>query len=232
MYAEAINFLGKAITVKSSDGRDVTTISAATLEQPVSVVTFASGEGRDSILDGFTITGGSGTEANNFRRDGGIYIDGTFGAGGGISRVRGALALGVRGRLLVTLLAVAFLPLFTMLGVVRSAVVRFEAGVPIGTVVPALATASAITFFVYVVLGLVLALLFARSVTERLGAVAAALRRVQAGDVDVRVEVSSADEMIQYTMRLSQSLRESTAHGGCAAAPRLALPAAGRGPRD
>lgn len=57
-YQENINFLGKAIVVKSSHGPSVTTIQAP---DSGSVVTFANGEGLSSILEGFTITGGMGT---------------------------------------------------------------------------------------------------------------------------------------------------------------------------
>ena len=58
-YFEAIDFLGKAIRVYSTDGRDVTIIDA---QQTGSVVTCGSGEGSDTVLDGFTITGGTGTD--------------------------------------------------------------------------------------------------------------------------------------------------------------------------
>ena len=54
-YLENIDFLGKAITLKSSDGPEVTVIDAA---GSGTVITCASGEGPDSVLDGFTITGG------------------------------------------------------------------------------------------------------------------------------------------------------------------------------
>ncbi len=54
-YFETINFLGKAITVRSSDGADVTTIEPG---GGGSLVTCDSGEGADTVLDGFTITGG------------------------------------------------------------------------------------------------------------------------------------------------------------------------------
>lgn len=57
IYVEQINFLGKAITVESSDGPEVTTIDAS---NETSVVWFTNNEGTDSILDGFTITNGSG----------------------------------------------------------------------------------------------------------------------------------------------------------------------------
>lgn len=58
-YLENINFLGKAIKVKSSGGRKVTIIDGQSL---ASVVTFNSGEGRKSVLQGFTIQHGSGTD--------------------------------------------------------------------------------------------------------------------------------------------------------------------------
>lgn len=56
-YNEAINFLGKAIHLRSSDGPEETIIDASGLE--TSVVTSASGEGPDTILEGFIITGGT-----------------------------------------------------------------------------------------------------------------------------------------------------------------------------
>ena len=56
-YFEAIDFLGKAITVRSSDGPEVTIIDA---QQTGTVVTCNSGEGPDTVLDGFTVTGGGG----------------------------------------------------------------------------------------------------------------------------------------------------------------------------
>ncbi|MCH7849187.1 MAG: right-handed parallel beta-helix repeat-containing protein, partial [Planctomycetes bacterium] len=55
-YFETINFLGKAITVYSTDGPDVTIIDA---QQTGTVVTCDSAEGPDSVLEGFTITGGN-----------------------------------------------------------------------------------------------------------------------------------------------------------------------------
>ena len=55
-YVENIDYLGKAITVKSSDWPPVTIIDGG---QAGSVVTFSNGEGLDSVLDGFTITNGS-----------------------------------------------------------------------------------------------------------------------------------------------------------------------------
>ncbi|MCZ6734691.1 MAG: hypothetical protein O7C65_02755, partial [Planctomycetota bacterium] len=57
-YNETIDFLGKAITVYSTDGRDVTIIDA---QQTGTVVTCNSGEGPDTVLDGFTVTGGTGS---------------------------------------------------------------------------------------------------------------------------------------------------------------------------
>jgi len=70
-YHETINFLGKAITLRSSGGADVTTMDATGLNS--SVVTCASGEGPGSILDGLTITGGTGTLIGTRRYGGGMY---------------------------------------------------------------------------------------------------------------------------------------------------------------
>jgi predicted outer membrane repeat protein len=71
-YHEAINFMGKAVTLRSSGGADVTVIDGSGLN--TSVVTFDSGEGLDSVLDGFTITGGTGTGAYT-KIGGGIFVD-------------------------------------------------------------------------------------------------------------------------------------------------------------
>lgn len=63
VYKERIDFRGKAITVASEDGPEATTIWASGTAQPNkgSMVSFISGEGSNSILDGFSITGGTGT---------------------------------------------------------------------------------------------------------------------------------------------------------------------------
>ncbi|MDY6857447.1 MAG: right-handed parallel beta-helix repeat-containing protein [Thermodesulfobacteriota bacterium] len=56
-YTENINFQGKAISIVSTDGPEVTLIDGGALDV---VVTFWNNEGNDSILDGFTITNGNG----------------------------------------------------------------------------------------------------------------------------------------------------------------------------
>jgi len=63
-YVENIDFLGKAITLVSDQGADVTTIDG---NQTGSVVTFVSGETETSVLKGFTITNGKSN------RGGGIF---------------------------------------------------------------------------------------------------------------------------------------------------------------
>ena len=57
-YYESIDFKGKKIIVKSESGPMSTVIKANGYN---SVVTFGGGENRDTVLDGFTITGGGGT---------------------------------------------------------------------------------------------------------------------------------------------------------------------------
>jgi adenylate cyclase len=114
---------------------------------------------------------------------------------GRLAEVPSAFALSVRARLLLFLLAVAFTPLFTMLGLARAALARVQAGFPMEVVVGALATASGVTFAVYVGLGVALTLLLARLLTRPLSEMAAALRRVQAGDLDAGVRVTSSDEV-------------------------------------
>lgn len=67
-YQENINFLGRAITVRSVDPNDPNVVAATIIDgsAPVdpnigSVVTFGNGEGINSVLSGFTVTGGSGS---------------------------------------------------------------------------------------------------------------------------------------------------------------------------
>lgn len=67
-YQENINFLGKAITVISLNPDDPNIVAATIIDGNApddsnfaSVVTFNSGEGNDSVLNGFTVTGGTGT---------------------------------------------------------------------------------------------------------------------------------------------------------------------------
>ncbi|MHC4945185.1 MAG: NosD domain-containing protein [Planctomycetota bacterium] len=61
-YVENINFIGKAITVISEEGPDVTIIDGGSPANPdnASVVSFWNGEGPDSVLEGFTLTASHG----------------------------------------------------------------------------------------------------------------------------------------------------------------------------
>ncbi|HSF30726.1 MAG TPA: hypothetical protein VLK82_09690, partial [Candidatus Tectomicrobia bacterium] len=56
-YHERVSFFGKAITLTSEQGPEVTIIDG---DQAGSVVTFASGEGLASVLSGFTLQNGRG----------------------------------------------------------------------------------------------------------------------------------------------------------------------------
>jgi parallel beta-helix repeat protein len=67
-YFENVNFLGKAITVRSINPDDPNIVTATIINGSIpadlnnaSVVTFNHGEGNNSILEGFTLTGGTGT---------------------------------------------------------------------------------------------------------------------------------------------------------------------------
>lgn len=77
-YVENINFGGKAVTVISSAGAYETIIdgSEPTDDRFGNVVTFCAEEGPDSVLDGFTIIGGSGHLVED--------LGDPFTAGGGI----------------------------------------------------------------------------------------------------------------------------------------------------
>jgi len=57
-YIENINFMGKAITVKSSGGRNVTIIDG---NAAAPVAAFITNEGSHSVLSGFTLQNGVGT---------------------------------------------------------------------------------------------------------------------------------------------------------------------------
>ncbi|MBI1825703.1 MAG: right-handed parallel beta-helix repeat-containing protein [Planctomycetes bacterium] len=70
-YHETIDFHGKAITVRSSDGSGTTTIDATGLDS--SVVACITSEGADTVLDGFTITGGTGNLLTGTRTGGGMF---------------------------------------------------------------------------------------------------------------------------------------------------------------
>lgn len=62
-YVENINFLGKAISVRSEAGAETTVIDGSDPSDPDfgSVAIFNSGEGINSVLDGFTLINGHGT---------------------------------------------------------------------------------------------------------------------------------------------------------------------------
>jgi adenylate cyclase len=104
-------------------------------------------------------------------------------------------ALGVQGRLIVFLIAIGFVPLFTLFGLVRAAVVRVDAGLPAADVMHELAQASGVTFGVFLVVGVLLTLVLARTFTDPLGALAAVLRRVSAGDLTAAAQGAASDEV-------------------------------------
>jgi adenylate cyclase len=114
---------------------------------------------------------------------------------GGLAEVPGTIALGVRGRLVVFLLAVAFAPLFTVLGLIRAAAAHVERGEPAGKMLAELIEASQTTFLVYVALGLGFTLLLAGTLTAPLVAAVAALRRIQGGALETRVPPTASDEV-------------------------------------
>ncbi len=72
-YNEQINFLGQAITLRGAEGPGSTIIDAL---GDGTVVTYASGEGRDTMLTGFTITGGGGVRAIHCFNESGPLIRG------------------------------------------------------------------------------------------------------------------------------------------------------------
>jgi len=71
-YKENIDFLGKSIFLLGEKGPSVTIIDG---NQSGSVVTFSSGETGDAIIEGFTLTNGTGTPYGSLLSGGGIYCD-------------------------------------------------------------------------------------------------------------------------------------------------------------
>jgi hypothetical protein len=62
-YVKNVDFLGKAVTLRSANPSDPAIVAATILDAggSGSVVSFTRGEGRDSVLSGFTMTGGLAT---------------------------------------------------------------------------------------------------------------------------------------------------------------------------
>ncbi|MBI5503692.1 MAG: HAMP domain-containing protein [Deltaproteobacteria bacterium] len=114
---------------------------------------------------------------------------------GRLAETSGTLTLGMSGRFVALLLALSFIPMFVMLGLVRAAEVRWERGLDARSLLAELGAASEATFALYVLVGAVLALIVTRTITRPLVETAAALRRIQGGDFDARVVVDSADEV-------------------------------------
>ncbi len=115
--------------------------------------------------------------------------------GGRLPDLAATRAPGVRGRMLLFLVAVAFTPLFTMLGLVRAGMRHIESGARPDEVVAQLATAGTVIFVVFVVLGTILTLVLAQTLTRPLACIADTLRRVRGGDLDVRARLGATDEI-------------------------------------
>jgi len=73
-YSENIDFVGKAIHLISESGPDVTAIDG---NQAGSVVTFQSAEDCNTVLEGFTLTNGTGTHNGWSFDGGGVYCLGS-----------------------------------------------------------------------------------------------------------------------------------------------------------
>jgi len=72
-YKECLDFLGKSITVKSEQGPTATIVDAMMAS---SVVIFRGGDDPGSVLQGFTLTNGTGSqEPLGFKSGGGIYCE-------------------------------------------------------------------------------------------------------------------------------------------------------------
>ncbi|MCP3905246.1 MAG: hypothetical protein GY715_16595 [Planctomycetes bacterium] len=94
-YVENIDFIGKTITVRSTDPTDQVVVDATVISGDGTVVTIENGEGRQATISGFTITGGVSSgmriisssptvswcvfagNSNKNNRGGGLYIGGS-----------------------------------------------------------------------------------------------------------------------------------------------------------
>jgi parallel beta-helix repeat protein len=74
-YVESIDFLGKAVTLRSASGDPADTIIDGA--GAFNVVRCVSGEGPDTVLEGFTITGGNANGSFPNDGGGGMYNDGS-----------------------------------------------------------------------------------------------------------------------------------------------------------
>lgn len=72
-YFEALNFNGKTLSLRSTDGPDVTIIDGLGQFKPV--IRLISGEGPATEIEGFTIRNGNATAAAPGDRGGGIYCN-------------------------------------------------------------------------------------------------------------------------------------------------------------
>jgi parallel beta-helix repeat protein len=74
-YLEAIDFLGKAITVRSTDPNDIGVVMATIIDGNGAdhVVQCVNSEGPDTILSGFVITGGNANGGGSNNDGGGMY---------------------------------------------------------------------------------------------------------------------------------------------------------------
>ncbi len=94
VYNEAIDFVGKALTLRSTDPTDPAIVAATIIdgaESGDSVVRCVGGEGPETVLSGFTITGGSDPLAGGGMRNVGssptvmhcLFLDNSVGSEGG-----------------------------------------------------------------------------------------------------------------------------------------------------
>ena len=100
-YLESLDFLGKAITVSGKSPEDSMIVAATVVDasQLGSAVQFVSGEDRNSLLSGLTLTGGSGAPCGEpgSTCGGGVYCEGSSPTLHGC-RIVGNAALNPRGK--------------------------------------------------------------------------------------------------------------------------------------
>ncbi|MDY7107541.1 MAG: choice-of-anchor Q domain-containing protein [Planctomycetota bacterium] len=71
-YHEAIDLLGKAVMLRSAQGPELTIIDASGKDS--SVVLCDKDETSATVIEGFTLTGGTGTYSSSFYHGGGLFV--------------------------------------------------------------------------------------------------------------------------------------------------------------
>jgi adenylate cyclase len=127
------------------------------------------------------------------------------------TEIRGVWSLGVRSKLLLVVVAIGFIPGFTSVGIMQTARARIAAAEDAALVFAHAAEGIRTMISVFLPIGLLYTVMLARSLTEPLRRIAAAIGRIEAGDTHAGVSSASDDEIgvvARGVNSLSATLRE------------------------